>query len=96
MAFDPSIGRGTQWRKGQSGNAGGRPKTRVLSEAFRTRLAAVVPGDPKGRTYADRIAENIIELACGEGSAAVAAANEISGRIEGRPSQSIQVSDLAG
>ncbi len=39
MAFDPSIGRATQFRKGQSGNAGGRPKSRLLSEALRNRLA---------------------------------------------------------
>ena len=94
MAFDPSIGRGTQWKKGQSGNAGGRPKSRMLSEAFRARLAEVVPGDRRGRTYAELIAENVVEIALGEGSAAIAAANEIADRIEGRATQSIQVSDL--
>ena len=48
MAFDPNIGRGTQWRKGTSGNPGGRPRSRLLSEALRTRLAEVKPGDPAG------------------------------------------------
>ena len=48
MAFDPNIGRGTQWRKGTSENPGGRPRSRLLSEALRTRLAEVKPGDPAG------------------------------------------------
>ena len=35
--FDPNVGRATQFRKGRSGNAGGRPKSRFLSEALRNR-----------------------------------------------------------
>ena len=46
MAFDPSIGKTTQFRKGQSGNAGGRPRSRLLSEALRNRLAQTVDDDP--------------------------------------------------
>ena len=92
--FDPNIGAGTRWRKGQSGNAGGRPKSRLLSEALRTQLAEVKPGDPAGRTYAEIVAENLIEIACGEGPGAVHAANEIADRIEGRPRQSIEVADI--
>jgi hypothetical protein len=56
MAFDPSVGRATQWKKGQSGNVGGRPKSRLLSEALRNRLAEVKPDDPAGRTYAEVVA----------------------------------------
>jgi Family of unknown function (DUF5681) len=93
MPFDPNLGKATQFRKGQSGNAGGRPKSRLLSEALRTRLAEVKPGDPAGRTYAEIVAENLIEIASGEGPGAVHAANEIADRIEGRARQSIEVSD---
>jgi hypothetical protein len=40
--FDPDIGKATRWKKGQaSPNPGGRPKSRLLSEALRTRLAEV-------------------------------------------------------
>ena len=92
--FDPNIGAGTRWRKGQSGNAGGRPKSRLLSEALRTQLAEVKPGDPAGRTYAEVLAANLIQIACGEAPGAVHAANEIADRIEGRPRQSIEVSDI--
>ena len=67
MTFDPSIGRATQWRKGQpSPNPGGRPKSRILSEALRTRLAEVKPDDPAGRTYAEVVPENLVEIACSE------------------------------
>ena len=92
--FDPDIGRTTRWRKGQpSPNPGGRPKSRILSEALRTRLAEVKPGDPAGRTYAEVVAENLIEIACSEGPGAVHAASEIADRLEGR-SQRIEVADI--
>jgi uncharacterized protein DUF5681 len=94
MAFDPSIGKATQWRKGQSGNAGRRPKSRLLSEALSIRLAAVKPGDPAGRTYAEAVAENLIEIACSEGPGAVHAASEIADRLEGRSRQQIEVADI--
>jgi hypothetical protein len=92
--FDPSIGIGTRFRKGISGNPGGRPRTRVLSEALRAQLGDIKPGDPTGRTSAEVVAANLIEIACGEGPGAVHAANEIADRIEGRPRQSIEVSDI--
>src|SRR5215469_278911 len=92
--FDPTIGSGTRFRKGVSGNPGGRPRTRLLSEALRTRLGEVKQGDLAGRTYAEIIATNLIEIACGEGPGAVHAANEIAGRIEGRPRQSIEVAEI--
>jgi hypothetical protein len=95
MAFDPSIGRATQFRKGQSGNAGGRPKSRLLSEALRNRLAQTVDHDSTGRTFAEAIADNLVRIACSPGPSAVHAANEIADRIEGRSPQSIQISDLA-
>jgi hypothetical protein len=63
--------------KGQSGNPGGRAKSRILSEALRNRLAEVKADDPAGRTYAEIVATNLIEIACGEGPGAVHAANEI-------------------
>lgn len=96
MAFDPNIGAATRWKKGQpSPNPGGRAKSRILSEALRTRLAEVKPNDPAGRTYAEFVAENLIEIACSAGPGAVHAAAEIADRLEGRAPQSIQISDLA-
>ena len=93
--FDPTIGSGTRFRKGLSGNPGGRPRTRLLSEALRTRLAEVKLDDPAGRTYAEVVAENLIDIACSEGAAAVHAASEVADRIEGRSRQSIEVADVS-
>ncbi len=95
MVFDPTIGRATQFRKGQSGNAGGRPKTRLLSEALRNRLAQTVDHDPTGRTFAEAIADNLVRIATSQGPSAVHAASEIADRIEGRSRQSIEFSDIS-
>jgi len=92
--FDPGIGVGTRFRKGVSGNPGGRPRSRLLSEALRNRLGEIKADDPEKRSWAEIIAINLIELAASKSPSAVAAANEIGDRIEGRPRQSIEVSDI--
>jgi hypothetical protein len=93
--FDPGIGKNTRWRKGQpSPNPGGRPKSRLLSEAIRVQLSEVKPDDPEHRTYAEAIAANLIEIACSRGAGAVTAANEISDRAEGKAHQRIEVNDV--
>ena len=51
--FDPNVGAGTRWKKGSSGNPGGRPKSRLLSEALRSRLAETKPDDPEKRTESE-------------------------------------------
>jgi hypothetical protein len=95
MTFDPLIGRRTQWRKGMpSPNPGGRPRSRLLSDALRTRLAEEKSDDPSGRTYAEVVAENLVEIACSEGPGAVHAASEIADRLEGRSRQSIEFADI--
>ena len=91
-----SEGKSHRWKKGQSGNPGGRPKSRLVSEALRTQLAALKPGDPKGRTYAELIASNLIEIASeSDGSEAVHAAGLIADRIEGRVKQQVELTGLA-
>lgn len=93
--FDPEIGKSTRWRKGQpSPNPGGRPKSRLLSDAIRVRLGDVKPDDPEHRTYAEVVAANLIEIACSRGPGAVTAANEISDRAEGKAHQRIEVNDI--
>jgi hypothetical protein len=93
--FDPAIGIATRWKKGQpSPNPGGRPKSRLLSDAIRVRLGEVKPDDPEHRTFAEIVAANLIEIACSRGAGAVMAANEISDRAEGKPHQKIEVNDI--
>lgn len=94
MAFNSDIGRATRWRKGQTGNAGGRPKSRMLSEALRNRLGEIKPDDAEKRTWAEAIAANLIEIAASKSSNAITAANEVCDRAEGRPAQHLQISDF--
>ena len=93
--FDPSVGAGTRWRKGTSGNPGGRPKSRLLSEALRAHLGQVKSDDPEHRTWAEAIAPNLLEIVASKSSNAIAAANEVCDRAEGRPPQHLQISDFA-
>jgi Family of unknown function (DUF5681) len=95
MPFNPDVGKATRWKKGQpSPNPGGRPRSRLLSEALRTRLAEVKPDDRTGRTYAEVVAANLIEIACTEGPGAVHAASEIADRLEGRSRQQVEFADI--
>src|ERR1700731_3313312 len=94
-SFDPEIGKGTRWKKGQaSPNPGGRPKSRLLSEALRVRLAEPKPNDPEGRTYAEVGAANLIEIACSHGPGAITAMGQIADRVEGKARQEIAVADI--
>jgi hypothetical protein len=52
-----------QWKKGQSGNPGGRPRTPVFAQACGEVLAAPVPGDRGGRTNAEGIAWKLADMA---------------------------------
>jgi Family of unknown function (DUF5681) len=94
-SFDAEIGAATRWRKGQpSPNPGGRPKSRLLSNALTAKLAEVKPDDAEGRTYAQVIAANLVELAAGKSRSAVVAAAQILDRIEGKPTQQLHVADI--
>jgi hypothetical protein len=95
-SFDPGIGKSTQWRKGQpSPNPGGRPKSRLLSDALRAQLGRIKPDDPAGRSYAEAIAGNLIAIACSQDHSAVTAAAEIANRLEGRSMQRLEVNDIS-
>ena len=79
-----------KYKPGRSGNPGGRPKKTKLTEAYRQILEELVPGDPKGRTYAQLIAWGMVKSALKGRSDA---AREIGDRTEGRARQAI---DLGG
>ena len=71
----------SRFRAGDSGNPGGRPKTKTLSKAYRNRLEELNPADPAGRSFAECIAEVMIKLAL---KGHVPAAIEICDRVEGK------------
>jgi hypothetical protein len=90
---NPNIaedGKSHRWKKGQSGNPSGRPKSKTLSNAYRNKLEETVPNDPEGRTWAELIAEAQVRDAV-RGN--VQAAREIADRTEGRARQAIEFED---
>ncbi len=82
-----------RFKPGRSGNPGGRPKTKLLTQAYRELLEQV---DPKtGKTVAQLIAENIIEKALrGALKGDLAAVKEITDRTEGKVVQPLSHSGL--
>ena len=80
----------TRFKPGQSGNPGGRPKSAHLSHACRELLAATVPNDPQGRTYAEAVAQALAQKAI---AGDIRAAQEIADRAEGRARQALDVHD---
>jgi Family of unknown function (DUF5681) len=86
--FDPEIGKATRWKKGQSGNRGGRPRTATLSQAYREVLEQRVPGDNRSRTFAQVIAASVASAAA-DGN--IRAAAELAERTEGRDPKAIAV-----
>jgi hypothetical protein len=90
---NPNIaeeGKPYRWKKGQSGNLSGRPKSKTLSDAYKHKLEEPVPNDPEGRTWAELIAEAQVRDAV-RGN--VQAAKEIADRTEGRARQAIEFED---
>ena len=90
--FDPEIGRGTRWTKGQaSPNPGGRPSKTPLSDAYRQLLGKPYPGDQRGRTYVERIADVVCYEA---GGGDLAAIREITDRTEGNARQNVEMNPI--
>jgi hypothetical protein len=73
----------TRFRKGQSGNPKGRPRSAVISDTLRKALAAAPPGEQEAgvESYADAIARALIDKAL---KGDVAAFKEIADRTEGQ------------
>jgi hypothetical protein len=82
-------GKPYRWKKGESGNPSGRPKSKLISDAYRQRLGDMVPNDPQERTWAELIAEGQIRAAA---KGKTPAAAEICDRTEGRSRQTVELS----
>jgi hypothetical protein len=80
----------TQWKPGQSGNPGGRPKRKLISEAVLAELER--PVGRSGRTRAELLARKIVRLAIGGD---VQAAKLVLAYTEGLPVQHLDVSTRA-
>lgn len=70
-------------------NAGGRPKSKLLSEAYKAILETEIEsGKDKGKTYAEVIAK---KMADESKKGKVNAASELADRVEGKPRQAYEV-----
>jgi len=79
----------TRFQPGVSGNPGGRPKSKLLSEAYKRALEAeILTGKFKGLTEAEVIAQRLLDEAK---KGKVNAASELADRVEGKPRQSYEV-----
>lgn len=75
-----------KWRPGQSGNPGGRPRKKPITDAYLQLLESIDPKDNKlKRTIAQRIAQAMADQVIKKGS--VAAAVELADRVEGKVAQ---------
>ena len=88
------------WKPGESGNPGGRPRRKPLSDAYAALLNEPVPEAEAaklklkpGATYADIIAMSLMREAI---KGKVPAASEMADRIEGRAIQTQEISGPAG
>jgi hypothetical protein len=81
------------WLPGTSPNPGGRPKHTPVTDAYRALLGSKVPGDKKGRTYAELIALGAIHRAI-KGS--IDALKEVTDRAEGRTRQAVELMGPGG
>lgn len=75
-----------QFKPGQSGNPGGRPKRKPLTDIYAELIDQICPEDKAGRTYAELIARALVKEAI---KGRVRAASELADRIEGRVVQGI-------
>lgn len=81
-------GEAHRWRKGQSGNPGGRSPMGALARACRTKLGKRIPYDDAGRRYAEAIADYLGGQALlGD----LRSIRELADRAEGRPGQLLEM-----
>jgi hypothetical protein len=73
------------WQTGQSGNPGGRPKRKVVTDALKAELDQITRG---GRTKADRLAARLVRLAL---AGDVQAMKLVLAYVEGLPTQPVDL-----
>jgi Family of unknown function (DUF5681) len=77
------------WRPGQSGNPGGRPKTKLFKEALEAELEAAGDDGPSLR----KIARALLDKAA---TADIPAIKELADRLDGKPTQILEHNSADG
>jgi len=72
------------FQPGQSGNPGGRPKTKPITDAIKERLAKIPPDDP--RTDAQRVADVLVDGAL---AGDIQFIRELLNRVEGKVAEMV-------
>lgn len=89
--YQPMPGPGKPFQKGQSGNPGGRPKTKPLTDSLRKELAKKAPGTQLRQ--GELAVWKLVQMGL---AGDMAALKEIFNRIEGTPVQATEVSGPGG
>lgn len=84
VTIPPEVGKATQFKPGQSGNPGGRPRTHGLLDVLRSAV---------DETVAKALVEVLIAEAL-KGRNPLPAIQTIFDRLEGRPKQAIDFNDI--
>jgi hypothetical protein len=86
---NPKVGEATQFKPGKSGNAGGRPKKKPITEAYQLLARSPMPpemcrkmGLPTGSTWGEAVA--VAQFRAASMDRSTAAAKEIRECIEGK------------
>ena len=73
------------FRKGISGNPGGKSRDKIFTDALRLELNRIDPNDKEKRKKVNRLAEKLVECAIQDKQAG--AFQQIADRLEGKPVQ---------
>jgi len=83
-----------QWKKGESGNPSGRPKSNFsFKKELEAKLGEVDQRDYLKRTYGRIIIDRVVDLASRK-NPSIRAVSEILDRMYGKPAQAIAIADL--
>lgn len=90
FAVGNNFGIETRFKEGNRANPGGRPKSKIISDACRAVVSSDLTERVRPQTRAEKVATKLFGMA-EKGN--ISAIRELADRCEGRPAQSINVED---